>query len=87
MKRIGLGNFGAAVMAMAVGMASVAFSGGANGAAGGSLTPGGLVAKPQRHRGKGLNQRKGKGAVNRPKRRPNMKHVSKRVRRKHRRGA
>jgi hypothetical protein len=36
-------------------------------------------------RGKGQNNRRGKGFQDRPKRRPNMLRVSKRIRRKHRR--
>lgn len=40
-----------------------------------------------RHKGKGRNNRRGKGAQAKQRKRPNMQHVAKRVRRKHRRQA
>jgi hypothetical protein len=51
--------------------------------------PGGLSPSPARKqkRGKGHNNRRGKGAISRAKRRPNRLTISKRVRRKHRRAA
>jgi hypothetical protein len=44
-----------------------------------------LDTLPRRKRGKGQNNRRGKGKRSPPKSRPNMNHISKRVRRKHRR--
>ena len=41
----------------------------------------------RQRRGKGLNNRRGKGQRNPPKARSNRLHISKRVRRKHRRAA
>jgi hypothetical protein len=42
---------------------------------------------PDNRRGKGQRNRRGKGAISRPKKRPNRLTISKRVRRKHRRAA
>jgi hypothetical protein len=42
---------------------------------------------PREKRGKGQRNRRGKGKVSRPKSKPNRLHISKRVRRKHRRAA
>jgi hypothetical protein len=53
-------------------------------------TPLGRDVRPDRfdnRKGKGQRNRRGKGKANPPKSRPNMRLVSKRVRRKHRRSA
>lgn len=42
---------------------------------------------PRRSRGKGKGAKRGKGLQAKAAKRPNMRHVSKRVRRKHRRAA
>jgi hypothetical protein len=81
-----LHNFGAAVMAMAVGIVSAAMSA----PSAQNYTPGqtGLLGKRfKHHRGKGKNNRRGTGVQAKPRQRPNMNHVSRRVKRKHRRAA
>lgn len=79
---------GAALLGMA--LAGVGYTGHAGG--GGMPSLGGAgesVDKIDRNerRGKGQRNRRGKGEVSKPRARPNMRLVSKRVRHKHRRAA
>jgi hypothetical protein len=53
----------------------------------GAVGSGLFVPEERQRRGKGQNNRRGKGARSQPKAKPNRLHVSKRVRRKHRRAA
>lgn len=81
-------SLGAALIGMMLG--GVGYTGqGASGTGGGRASTGNIDVKPldRRHRGKGQNNRRGKGAVAKARKRPNMRTISKRVRAKHRRAA
>jgi hypothetical protein len=85
MRKIGFA-IAASMMAMASAVTHAAFGAQAGDRAEGG-SPAGVVPLRQKHRGKGMNSRRGKGATNPPKKHPNMNHVSKRTKRKHRRAA
>lgn len=72
---------------LGVAMAGIVVAGSAGMSAAASLGNAldGVGTGPRRHRGKGHNNRRGKGVVAKARKRSNMRTVSKRIRHKHRR--
>ena len=78
-KHIGIALLGAATAVMQVAMPSMSRSA--------MSLPLDERFRPVRPKGKGRSNRRGKGKVSAPKKRPNRLHMSRRVRRKHRKAA